>query len=1067
MQQQSIRNRVRNLLLLFIVAGLGVWFLVRVFVYAVENPYSTKKTIRTYFDRANSVLSVDMDQDGDLDILGSARYANMLAWWENNDGTGSSWIEHIVESNIIDVRYVQVGDIDNDGDTDILAVGGVSDTVAWWENTADGGTSWVRHNIDTGFGGARTVQAADIDTDGDLDIVGAARSDNEITWWENTTGSGTTWATHIIDNAFTDAFAAYASDINGDGDVDIVGIGVDPNGKLAWWENVNGNGLSWTIHVIDNNTGGPRLNVVDLDRDGDNDVLSSQGSTNSIFWWENTDGNGSVWTKHTIDSNFADAWEVYGNDLDTDGDIDILGSAAVDDEIAWWEKEEEGNSWITHTVANNFDGARGVYAADVDSDGDTDILGTASFADEIAWWKNEMIHQNALWGTETIVTNRFDDPSAINAVDIDGDGDLDMLGASQQANEITWWENTNGSGSAWVEHIVTINFSNATSVANADVDRDGDTDILSTAYGAGLVSWWENANGIGSTWFSHTITSSFTNANTVTAADIDHDGDIDALGTSSELHEVVWWENTDSAGIFWTQHTIANNFRNPGRPYATDIDQDGDLDVVGTASQDDIVVWWENTSGTGITWTEHLIDASFGGASSVFATDLDADGDTDVLATAADANIIAWWENTNANGSTWTQHVLATEFNGANQVYATDLDHDGDIDVLGTAQIDNEVSWWESDGNSYPNFTKHLIRQDFTSPTSVFATDINGDSKPDIMATAAGAEDVVVWWQNCGGQTGLTTTDTSPATLTTGDVDDLLRIVVTHNGRSGDHDLELSTISLLLSATDGTPLTDDIANALIENLFVYRDDGSGNFEPDNDILITNVPTLTLSEGHQTVFFVDGDIQVQVPYGTPVTYFIVVELTTIANLLQPGTFVLTHLVDTTTEPSSTVEDRDYDIPLSVACTPNISATITVPPKEYTSYLPVISTSPPFPLLIGYEILPRPVSVQGEVFYTTTIQLPGTLPANGHFYFSATPNAVNPVVVDDELILSWQSIVMYHYLFAPDAGQPPVATILEIPRSVLLLLADKTVTITYRDVHGYAVNATPIWLIWEPN
>ena len=78
---------------------------------------------------------------------------------------------------------------------------------------------------------------------------------------------------------------------------------------------------------------------------------------------------------------------------------------------------------------------------------------------------------------------------------MDGDGDLDVLGAASDANDITWWENTAGDGSAWTEHIVDGSYNGAFSVYAADVDGDGDTDVLGAAQGANNITWWENRGG--------------------------------------------------------------------------------------------------------------------------------------------------------------------------------------------------------------------------------------------------------------------------------------------------------------------------------------------------------------------------------------------------------------------------------------------------------------------------------------------------------------------------------------------------------------------------------------------
>ena len=139
-------------------------------------------------------------------------------------------------------------------------------------------------------------------------------------------------------------------------------------------------------------------------------------------------------TKHLIDDSFYSALAVYAEDLDGDGDIDVLGTVFNDDEIAWWEND--GSEIFTkHTIDESFYGTRAVYAEDVDGDGDIDVLGAAFNNDEIAWWEND----GSEIFTKHTVDGNFDVARALYAEDVDGDGDIDVLGAGNYA--IAWWEN--------------------------------------------------------------------------------------------------------------------------------------------------------------------------------------------------------------------------------------------------------------------------------------------------------------------------------------------------------------------------------------------------------------------------------------------------------------------------------------------------------------------------------------------------------------------------------------------------------------------------------------------------
>ena len=108
------------------------------------------------------------------------------------------------------------------------------------------------------------------------------------------------------------------------------------------------------------------------------------------------------------------------------------------------------------------------------------------------------------------------------------------------------------------------------------------------------------------------------------------------------------------------------------------------------------MTWWENLNGAGTSWAEHTIDASFGRPLSVWAADVDGDGDLDVLAAGFDAADVTWWENLNGLGSSWTEHTIDASFSGAAAVASGDINGDGQVDVVATAENADDITWWEN-----------------------------------------------------------------------------------------------------------------------------------------------------------------------------------------------------------------------------------------------------------------------------------------------------------------------------------------------------------------------------------
>ena len=135
-------------------------------------------------------------------------------------------------------------------------------------------------------------------------------------------------------------------------------------------------------------------------------------------------------------------------------------------------------------------------------------------------------------------------------------------------------------------------------------------------------------------------------------------------------------------GLFGAQQVISTNADGAFSVYAADVDGDGDIDVLSASFADDKIAWYENTDGQGSFGAQQVISTNADNCRDVFAADIDGDGDVDVLSASLADDKIAWYENTDGLGTFGAQQIISTNADGAWSVYAADVDGDGDIDVL-------------------------------------------------------------------------------------------------------------------------------------------------------------------------------------------------------------------------------------------------------------------------------------------------------------------------------------------------------------------------------------------------
>lgn len=391
-----------------------VFFLLCLVHIVVSAQFGPQQLITDQAQTVELVIAADIDGDGDMDIASASQITSTIAWQENTDGLGSFGPQQIVSDNLTYTQYVYASDLDGDGDMDLLAYAPTENLIVWFENTDGLGTFGPRQIISTVTDLPKEIVTADLDGDGDMDVISASRYDSTVAWFENLDGLGTFGSIRIISNTSINASSVYASDLDGDGDFDVISTS-NGSKRLYWYENLDGLGNFGVGQIIVETTefvGFVSVFAIDIDGDNDNDVLSAEFGGSALSWYENTDGLGTFGPRQIITTTLITPHMVFSIDLDDDGDPDVLSASDGDNKVVWFENIDGlGTFGAEQVITTLTDGPRSVYAADIDNDGDNDVLSASIRDNKIAWYENLTILNvpENIWDAISIYPNPVND----------------------------------------------------------------------------------------------------------------------------------------------------------------------------------------------------------------------------------------------------------------------------------------------------------------------------------------------------------------------------------------------------------------------------------------------------------------------------------------------------------------------------------------------------------------------------------------------------------------------------------------------------------------------------------
>ena len=700
----------------------------------------------------SGIFAADLNDDGNIDVITGG--LNNVSWFKNN-GNGSFGPAQIISNNVNLVSSVFAVDIDNDSLIDIVSGTSGDHKIAWYKNNGNG-TFGSQQIISTNVISVYSIYAEDLDLDGKTDILSASYDDNKIAWYKNL-GGGNFGTQQIITNTAEGAFGVMAADLDNDNMPDIItshALGL--NDKLTWHKNL-GNGNFSTEIIINDSIVIPRyFFTADLDNDNDLDIILTIFYQDSLVWHENL-GNGNFGPQQLISDNIGGPFGVYAGDLNGDGVIDIVAGSEQTASIEVYINHSFGNILLNQIIANAAVDVRSVYADDIDNDGKTDILSASIRDNKIAWYKNL---GNKEYTLQKVISDTVYGANSIISSELDNDGYNDLISVGRW-DSITWYKNP-GNGSFNIAQNIPGYYMTPLKAIAKDLDNDGLKDIIAlTNYS---IIWSKNLGngGFGATQFLYSLLG----INTFDVADINNDGYLDIVfGSGFVLSLGI----NDGTGNFLPVQYVNQTIGAIGLQLA-DLNNDGFIDILYTTLDNSTYIsfvgWYQN-DGFGNFNTPVIISNIDDFSYTVNASDIDNDGDLDIFSAPWGTNNtignLVWFENLGSGNFSQLQNV---DFIGGMifDMYLTDLDNDYDKDIVLAINCFSNVKWLENtlynlqttysicegdsieiNGNWYSSdATFYDSLQNYLGGDSIIVTVLNVHALPIILIEAFAPDSILV-----------------------------------------------------------------------------------------------------------------------------------------------------------------------------------------------------------------------------------------------------------------------------------------------------------------------------------
>ena len=264
----------------------------------VTNPYGGLTVLTASLELGNHVAVGDVDDDGDTDIVVSTSSPffglDRISWYENLDGLGAFGPEQIVDGTSPGTGTLVVADVDGDGDGDVLRTSLTDETISLYRYDGATDVFGAEEILATGLALVRSLAVDDVDLDGDPDVAFASVFSDTVAYLENRDGLGTfSPVPQVIDDTLDGARVVRLADIDGDGRLDVMAGGLLSD-EIVWYRRLPGGGYDVPLLVTEEADSIRDLALADLDGDGDPDPASANFNGPGVAWYENTVNEGTL-----------------------------------------------------------------------------------------------------------------------------------------------------------------------------------------------------------------------------------------------------------------------------------------------------------------------------------------------------------------------------------------------------------------------------------------------------------------------------------------------------------------------------------------------------------------------------------------------------------------------------------------------------------------------------------------------------------------------------------------------------------------------------------------------------